>query len=217
MSLTDLFGETADVVPEGVSLQRSVFSMEEISRQFRMIAEVLALSPPFRPCMRNGTPFGHDISNCGALGWVSDTRGYRYSRRHPETGVSWSPIPAGLRDAAVAAAARAGVADFVPDACLINLYGPKGRMGLHQDRDEADLTLPIVSFSLGADAVFALGGLDRRDPVTRFTLRSGDVLVLHGPSRLRFHGVDRLRPAAGPRHAILPEGGRINLTFRRAG
>jgi alkylated DNA repair protein (DNA oxidative demethylase) len=89
-------------------------------------------------------------------------------------------------------------------------------MGLHQDRDEADFSWPIVSFSFGANAVFALGGLARRDPVTRFPLAPGDVLVLHGPARLRFHGVDRLKAGGDVPHPVIPPGGRINLTFRRA-
>ena len=216
MSMRDLFGDSPEDLPEGVSLQRAVFGPDEVGRQLALVADVLARSAPFRPRMKNGTPFGHDIANCGQLGWVSDERGYRYAKRHPETGVQWPPIPEALRRAATEAAERAGVPGFAPDACLINLYGPKGRMGLHQDRDEANFAWPIVSFSFGADAVFALGGLARRDPVTRFTLHEGDVLVLHGDARLRFHGIDRLRPVSGPRHPVVPEGGRINLTFRRA-
>ena len=43
-------------------------------------------------------------------------------------------------------------------------------------------------------------------------MRSGDVLVMGGPSRLRYHGVTRILPATAP------EGtgpGRFNLTFRQ--
>ena len=86
-----------------------------------------------------------------------------------------------------AAAEAAGVAGFEPDCCLINLYDADGRMGLHQDKDEADFAWPIVSFSFGADALFALGGDKRRDAATSFTLSHGDVLAMHGPARLRDH------------------------------
>jgi alkylated DNA repair protein (DNA oxidative demethylase) len=43
-------------------------------------------------------------------------------------------------------------------------------------------------------------------------LRSGDVVVLGGDSRLRFHGVDRILPGTSD---LVPGGGRINLTLRR--
>jgi alkylated DNA repair protein (DNA oxidative demethylase) len=85
-------------------------------------------------------------------------------------------------------------------------------MGLHQDRDEADFSAPVVSFSLGDTCQFRVGGTRRGDPTRSFRLASGDALVLGGDARLAFHGVDRIMPGTS---TLLPEGGRINLTLRR--
>ena len=174
------------------------------------IARILAAAPPFRPTMpRTGTPFSVEMSNCGPLGWVSDkTGGYRYQATHPLTGQPWPPIP----DLLLALWRDVARCPVPPEACLINLYDAKARMGAHQDRDEADLSAPVVSVSLGDDAVFHVGGLKRTDPKVRVTLRSGDVLVLEGESRLAFHGIDRVLSGTS---MLLPREGRINLTMRR--
>ena len=163
------------------------------------------------------TPSGHRMSvamtNGGALGWVSDRTGYRYEPLDPLTGRPWPPLPARFLQLAHDAAAQAGFADFIPDACLINRYQPDARMSLHQDRDERDLSAPIVSVSLGLPAVFLWGGLKRKDPTRRIPLVHGDVLVWGGPDRLRYHGVLPLKTG---QHPLLGEQ-RINLTFRQAG
>ena len=99
-----------------------------------------------------------------------------------------------------------------PEACLINYYGPTAKMGLHQDRDEADFSAPVVSLSLGDSCLFRVGGDKRVDPTRSFRLNSGDVLVLAGDARLAFHGVDRIYAQTS---TLLTEGGRINLTMRR--
>ncbi|MCJ2040473.1 alpha-ketoglutarate-dependent dioxygenase AlkB [Methylobacterium sp. J-059] len=183
------------------------------------IATVLAAAPPFTPRMpRTGKPFSVRMSNAGPLGWVSDVAGYRYQPDHPETGDPWPAMPATAR------AAWDALADHPrpPEACLINLYAPGARMGLHQDRDEDDLTAPVVSLSLGAAAVFRYGGPKRSDPTRSIRLTAGDALVIGGPSRLIHHGVDRivaggdlLSAAEDPDPPFLPPGGRCNLTLRR--
>ena len=99
-----------------------------------------------------------------------------------------------------------------PEACLINFYGPDAKMGLHQDRDEADFDAPVVSLSLGDTCLFRVGGHKRGDPTRSIRLASGDAVVLGGKARLAFHGVDRILPGTS---TLLPEGGRINLTLRR--
>jgi len=172
----------------------------------------VAVAAPFRH-MR--TPGGRRMSvamtNCGALGWVSDHQGYRYDSRDPEGGRPWPAMPAVFRDLAVRAAHQAGFDGFVPDACLINRYEPGARLSLHQDRDEQDLEAPIVSVSLGLPAVFLFGGLHRADPTERVTLHHGDVVVWGGPSRLRYHGVLPLEDGRHP----LTGAYRFNLTFRK--
>ena len=183
------------------------------------IAAVLDEAPPFTPRMpRTGKPFSVRMSNAGPLGWVSDVAGYRYQAQHPETGAPWPAMPATAR-----AAWDALAAGFPPpEACLINLYAPGTRMGLHQDRDEADFSAPVLSLSLGAAALFRYGGLKRSDPTRSIRLMAGDALVIGGASRLIHHGVDRiiaggdlLTGAEDPAPAFLPPGWRCNLTLRR--
>jgi alkylated DNA repair protein (DNA oxidative demethylase) len=178
------------------------------------IRKVFSAAPLFTPRMpKSGRPFSVRMSNCGALGWLSDEKGYRYGPVHPETGLPWPPLPERLR------ALWDDVADYphAPEACLINFYGPAAKMGLHQDRDEADFAAPVVSLSLGDACLFRVGGRKRGDPTRSFRLNSGDVVVLGGEARLAFHGVDRIYPGTSTllTQGGLLEGGRINLTLRR--
>ncbi len=174
-----------------------------------VLAGVEAAGGWFRPVMpRSGRPFSIVIANLGELGWISDLRGYRYTPLHPETGRRWAPIPAPLLGL------WRELADYPdpPECCLVNLYRPGSRLGLHRDEDEETFEAPIVSVSLGDSAIFRIGGATRRAPSRRIELRSGDVLVMAGPSRLAYHGIDRILPGTGD---LVPGGGRISLTLRR--
>lgn len=166
------------------------------------------------PLRQMHTPGGYTMSvrttSCGALGWVSDARGYRYSAVDPLSGQPWPAMPEGLLHLAQRAALQAGYAHFVPNACLVNVYVPGAKMSLHQDKDEADFSAPIVSVSLGLPAVFLFGTSQRTDRPQRYRLAHGDVVVWGGPSRLAFHGVAAL---ADGQHALLGRR-RVNLTFR---
>ena len=152
------------------------------------------------------------MTNAGPLGWVSDRRGYRYDPVDPLSGAAWPAMPAAFVTLAHDAAAAAGVYNFAPDACLINRYTPGTKLSPHQDRDERDLSQPIVSISLGVAARFLWGGPKRSDRVRRIALHHGDVVVWGGPARLAFHGIDTLAESAHPLTGML----RYNLTFRRA-
>jgi DNA oxidative demethylase len=152
------------------------------------------------------------MTSCGACGWVSDRKGYRYDAADPETGKPWPPMPASWRQLAHAAAAAAGFSGFEPDACLINRYQPGTKLSLHQDKDERDFNAPVVSVSLGTPAVFLFGGARRSDKPLRVPLTHGDVVVWGGPSRLFYHGV---LPLKEDHHPLLGSC-RINLTFRKA-
>ena len=180
--------------------------------QEALLADVRAAirqAPLYTPTMpRTGQPFSVRMTNCGSLGWVSDAGGYRYQPTHPTTGRPWPAIP----DLALRAWRDLAGDASAPEACLINVYAPTARMGLHQDRDEQDFTAPVVSLSLGDTCLFRVGGTRRSDPTRSFRLTSGDAVVLGGDARLAFHGVDRIMPGTS---TLLPEGGRINLTLRR--
>lgn len=170
------------------------------------IRAVVAAAPLFRPVTARGKAMSVRMTSAGEKGWVSDRSGYRYEPCHP-SGVPWPAIPQSVEDiwAAVAGVSRA------PQCCLVNFYDVDAKMGLHQDRDEADFSMPVVSISLGDDALFRVGGTTRGGKTTSIWLASGDVAVLSGAARLAFHGIDRVRPGSS---TLLPRGGRINLTLR---
>lgn len=200
---------TEIAVAAGARLLPGFFDPAAQRELVEAIRAVVAAAPFYTPVTpRWGKPFSVAMTNCGPLGWVSDRRGYRYQPDHPDTGRRWPAIPDRLL------ALWDDVADYQhpPEACLVNFYRADAKMGLHQDRDEADFAAPIVSVSLGDACRFRLGGTERSDPTRSFPLASGDVLVLGGASRLAFHGVDRILPGTS---TLLANGGRINLTLRR--
>jgi alkylated DNA repair protein (DNA oxidative demethylase) len=158
---------------------------------------------------RTGKEMSVRMTNCGPLGWVTDKEhGYRYQPTHPVTGLPWPSIPDGLLELW----RQVSGYPHPPEACLVNFYTPEAKMGLHQDRDEADFSAPVVSVSLGDDCLFRVGQTTREGGTKSFRLKSGDVVVLGGEGRLSFHGVDRIYPSTS---ALLKNGGRINLTLRR--
>ena len=167
------------------------------------------------------TPGGHSMSvamtNCGDLGWVTDKKGYRYDALDPNIGEPWQPMPKSFLSLANRAAAEAGYANFVPDACLINQYQLGARMGLHQDKDERDFSKPIVSVSLGCAATFLFGGLKRADKPIKIFLQHGDVIVWGGKTRLNYHGIMPLKVSDLKSNGHADFGPyRFNLTFRKA-
>lgn len=180
-----------------------------------LLAEIagIAAASPFRHLV---TPGGQAMSvamtNCGAVGWFSDRRGYRYTALDPLTGKAWPVLPPSFSTLARAAANAADFEDYAPDVCLINRYDIGTRLTLHQDHDERDRRAPIVSVSLGLPATFLWGGLQRKDPQRRVPLAHGDVVVWGGSSRMRFHGVLPIKPGE---HALTGSH-RLNLTFRVA-
>jgi alkylated DNA repair protein (DNA oxidative demethylase) len=197
-----------DTVMEGFRLWPGALSA---TAQSALLAEVLAAveqSPFFRPVTPGGRPFSVEMTNLGPLGWVSDRAGYRYQPTHPETGAPWPSMPETLLTL---------WSDLTgwpepPDACLVNLYRGEAKMGLHQDRDEQDHSAPVLSVSLGDTAVFRIGAADG-GPTRTVRLASGDVCALTGPARLARHGIDRVIAGSS---TLVPGGGRLNLTLRRA-
>jgi alkylated DNA repair protein (DNA oxidative demethylase) len=210
----DLFAGLAvpsvETLAEGAVVLRG-FALAEAPGLLEGIAAVTALAPVRRLVTPGGRRMSVAMTNCGPLGWVSDRRGYRYDPADPDSGRTWPPMPPAFRAVATRAATAAGYALLAPSACLINRYEPGARLTLHQDRDELDLSAPIVSVSLGLPATFLFGGLARRDKPRRVRLEHGDVVVWGGASRLAFHGVEPLKDGWHP----LTGGVRWNLTFRK--
>ena len=167
---------------------------------------VVAAAPLVQPVTPGGRQMSVRMTAAGRLGWVTDRRGYRYEARHP-SGVAWPAIP----EEVMAVWREVAGVERGPDCCLVNFYGAGARMGLHQDRDEGDFSYPVVSISLGDEALFRMGGVERAEGTESVWLRSGDVVVMGGAARLAWHGVDRVRYGSS---GLLAQGGRINLTLR---
>lgn len=201
-----------EVIAPGAVLLRG-FACDVAEALLQAVEQVVAAAPLRRLVTPGGRTMSVAMTNCGQLGWVSDHTGYRYERTDPLSGRPWPPMPGCFADVATRAAAEAGFKSFQPDACLINGYEPGARLSLHQDKDEGDMTAPIVSVSLGLPAVFLFGSTQRNDRPARYRLVHGDVAVWGGPSRLAYHGV---APLADGKHPRLGKR-RINLTFRCAG
>ena len=212
-STDDLFhssGAQPAAIP-GLTYLRG-FAIPVESALLAAIAEIAAVAPFRRMLTPGGQRMSVAMTNCGEAGWVTDRKGYRYDRLDPDTGHPWPALPQCFGALARCAAAEAGFASFQPDVCLINRYEAGARMSLHQDRDERDLSQPIISVSLGLGATFLFGGLKRSDRPYRLPLAHGDVLVWGGAKRLAYHGV---APVSQGHHPTVGRM-RLNLTMRRA-
>jgi alkylated DNA repair protein (DNA oxidative demethylase) len=198
------------VLPKGVHLIPGYLDRAGQEQLRDEVRNLLAQAPLYVPQMpRTGKPMSVRMSNCGVLGWVTDRDGgYRYQAFHPVTGKPWPPMP----DSLVRVWTELASYPAPAEACLINFYDERAKMGMHQDRDEADMAAPVVSISLGDTCRFRVGGPARADRTVSFDLASGDALILSGPGRLAYHGVDRIYPDTS---SLLKNGGRINLTLRR--
>ncbi|MBW9118273.1 alpha-ketoglutarate-dependent dioxygenase AlkB [Rhizobium cauense] len=197
-------------LPNGVSHRPDYLDRTRQQALVDIVRSIVAEAPLFVPVMPGtGKPMSVRMTNCGALGWVTDKeRGYRYQPTHPITGKPWPEIPSELLQIWNDVSGY----DKAPQACLVNFYSDEARMGLHQDKDEQDLAAPVVSISLGNSCLFRVGGLSRNYATLSFKLSSGDVVVLGAEGRLCFHGVDKIYPSTS---TLLKNGGRINLTLRR--
>ena len=198
-----------NIEPQGFRLFPGFLDETARAALVTSVFEGEAASPFWRPVTPGGQSMSVSMTNFGPLGWVSDRTGYRYQPVHPITGWPWPPIPAALLDLW----SRLADAATPPDACLVNLYRDGAKMGLHQDRDEADFSFPVLSVSLGDTAIFRIGGTERRGATRSVRLASGDVCLIGGAARLAFHGINRVLAGSS---RLIPGGGRLNLTLRRA-
>jgi alkylated DNA repair protein (DNA oxidative demethylase) len=194
---------------DGFQFHPAALSREQQEALAQAVMALAQDTPFYSPTVPGGRRMSVAITGLGPLSWTSDAAGYGYVASHPATGRPWPSMPPIL----VGLWRRLAPGAPDPDACLVNLYRGGARMGLHQDRDEQDFSVPVLSISLGDSAMFRIGGLKRSDPTRSLKLSSGDVCLLTGPARLAFHGIDRVTQGSS---TVVPGGGRLNLTLRRA-
>jgi alkylated DNA repair protein (DNA oxidative demethylase) len=201
----DFFGNLAMI-----HLQQYL-TLEQQNEILKVCREVARQFPLFIPTMKSGKPFNCQMTNCGELGWISDTKGYRYSKEHPN-GKPWTPIPEIINNLAKDLANQIVEPDYHPQTCLINYYQKDGKLGLHQDNSEKNLKPAIISISLGDEAIFLMSGNKRNTPTKEIIVKSGDIIILYGESRLAYHGIKKIIPGTSN---LLKNGGRLNLTIRQ--
>lgn len=190
----------------GIKIYQGLIDSVDQAELAAALRDVAQKAPLFSPDTPYGKAMSVAMTSAGRYGWYSDRSGYRYVRRHPN-GMPWPSIPERILElwAMLVSDTRA------PDCCLINYYGEGARMGLHQDRDEADFNWPVLSISLGDEGLFRVGNATRGGKTDSIWLRSGDVVLMGGKARLIYHGVDRIRFGSS---TLLAKGGRINITCR---
>ncbi len=204
-----LFGELGQLTPQvlrGVHIYKGMVNANGQSAMVQDIRAIARKAPFYSPITPGGRPLSVKMTSAGQFGWFSDRSGYRYIEQHP-SGAMWPQIPKSVLDIWQQVAPHAPE----PECCLINYYGEATKMGLHQDRDEADFQWPVVSISLGDSALFRVGNVTQGGKTESTWLESGDVAVLGGDARLAYHGVDRIKFGSS---TLLPKGGRINITLR---
>ena len=203
---------THEELHPGTLLMRGLAVPQE--NEFVTAMESIIAARPLRQGMTpSGLAMSVMVTDCGDVNAFA--RRWNPDGENAQPGMSgralWPPIPGVLRDFSIRCAVRAGFSAFRPDSCHINRYEAGVKLGLHQDRHESDWSQPIVSLSFGLECVFLLGGLNRTDKTQHILLEHGDVIVWGGPSRMRFHGVQPLKPGWHPMTGSY----RYNLTFRK--
>jgi len=197
---------THEEIFPGATLMRGLAQAQD-GEFLEAMQGVLSAAPLHHATTPTGLPMGVMVSDCG----TPEAFRRRWDPANPAVRQMWPPMPRALLDFSLRCAVRAGFPLFRPDTCHVNRYQAGTKLGLHQDRHECDMSQPIVSVSFGLECVFLLGGLERTDSPKRILLEHGDVIVWGGPSRMRFHGVQPLKPG----HHPLTGPYRYNLTFRK--
>lgn len=194
------------LVLRGVQVWQGLLDRAAQEAMLADIRGIVASAPLFSPMTPYGKPMSVQMTSAGRFGWVSDRSGYKYSETHPN-GAIWPAIPTSVLDVW----GQVSGSERVPECCLVNLYREAAKMGMHQDRDEAEFGEPVVSVSLGDEGLFRIGNLTRGGKTESIWLKSGDVVVMGGAARLVYHGIDKTRAGSS---TLLSGGGRINLTLR---
>ena len=190
---------------------------EEIQNSLALeVSRIIKKSPLFTPTMPIwGTPFKTKITNAGDWGWKSDKSGYGYIKKNPRNGKEWPEIP----EIFIKVWSKFSGSKKLPNCSLINVYeNYEARLGLHQDKDENDYSIPVVSISLGYKAIFHYG--KEKKNLKEIILTSGSVIVMGGYSRLFYHSIPKILKdnsnifRSFPKSNI-PKESRVNITMRR--
>lgn len=210
MTVSDLFVASNKVIEE---IQKDVYLLRKFTSYDALVDDVKAVvtQAPFRFMYTpGGKKLNISMTNCGDLGWISEPTGYRYSAKDPTTNMGWPSMPHSFHLLSQAVSKLARFNNFQPNACLINHYKQGKELTAHQDKNEPDLSQPIVSVSLGMSARFQIYGNSRNNKPFEIELYDGDVMVWGRSARLIYHGVKTNRSIP---HPILGSH-RINLTMR---
>lgn len=182
------------------------FALAEQTQLVDEVRRVCAASPLVRPRTPNGLPMRVRVTAAGKVGWVGDGA-YRYDERDGR-GNTWPAMPPRWARIATEAAG-----EHPWDCAIVNWYDADASLGWHRDQSERDLTLPIVTISLGDAARWAIRA-DESAPVSRCTIQSGDVTVLREETRNWLHSIERIK--AEPMFSPLKCRGRVSITIRVA-
>ena len=190
----------------GFKIFKETLNIDEQNELIADLREIIKKAPLFSPVVHSGNKMSVRMTSAGKYGWHSDRNGYRYIECQ-KNGNNWPKIPNSI----TSIWKKLISTDRNPDCCLINYYSEGAKMGLHQDKDEADFKWPVLSISLGDDALFRIGNNDKGGKTESIWLNSGDIVVMGDNARLKYHGVDRIRFGTSK---LLKNSGRINLTLR---
>ena len=194
------------------------FNALDIKTQVKIthcISKIIDDSPFFRPkTPRFNKSFKILITNAGEWGWKADAKGYGYVKLHPITSKNWPAIP----EICFKIWKKYCSKEKLPNSCLINFYNERATLGLHQDKDENDFSIPVLSISLGNSAVFQYGC--DKSIVKKICLTSGSIVIMKDHSRLFYHGISKVNiDKTNILHDTDPKkftkNCRINLTLRR--
>ena len=192
-----------------------------IANQKSLIFDVLKIiksAPLFFPRLpRWNKPFRVLITNAGDWGWISDKSGFKYVKKHPQTQKIWPKIPSSFLEIWK----KFSCTNIMPNSCLINLYkNIDSRLGLHQDKNENDFSIPVLTISLGSSCKFNYGKTKEAKLLKNVNLKTGSIVILSGDSRLDYHSVSKiLRTEKNILHNenpnIFPRNSRLSITLRR--
>ncbi|XP_050548142.1 nucleic acid dioxygenase ALKBH1 isoform X2 [Daktulosphaira vitifoliae] len=84
--------------------------------------------------------------------------------------------------------------EFVAEAAIINFYHLSSTLCGHTDHSEINISAPLLSISFGLSAIFLIGGSTLDKNAFGILLKTGDIVIMSGESRLSFHGIPKVLP-----------------------